>query len=163
MEQAFSSFLNLESFAAPLAWILQRDRWAQCQGHAASQSLLVSSLSPFNFNALPSPFKCHLCSPFSLGLPPSKVLPFTWIGLLIFQFVLSSATLIDYPPQTCHSCISYVLPNRFPGSSDGKDLPTMPETQVPSLGWEEPLEKGRVTHLSILAWRIWWIEEPGRL
>ena len=43
------------------------------------------------------------------------------VFLLIFQFLLSSAVLIDYPPQTCHSCISYVLPNRFPGSSDGKE------------------------------------------
>ena len=35
--------------------------------------------------------------------------------------------------------------------------------QVPSLGWEVPLEVGRATHSSILAWRIPWIEEPGGL
>ena len=35
-----------------------------------------------------------------------------------------------------------------------KNLPTMHETQVPSLGWEDPLEKGMDTHSSILAWRI---------
>ena len=35
--------------------------------------------------------------------------------------------------------------------------------QVQSLGWEDPLEKGRTTHSSILAWRIPWREEPGRL
>ena len=34
--------------------------------------------------------------------------------------------------------------------------------QVPSLGWEDPLEKGTATHSSILAWRIPWTEEPGR-
>ena len=33
--------------------------------------------------------------------------------------------------------------------------------QVPSLGWEDPLEKGLATHSSILAWRIPWTEEPG--
>ena len=44
-----------------------------------------------------------------------------------------------------------------------KDPPTMPETQVRSLGWEDPLEKGMATHSSILAWRIPWTEEPGRL
>ena len=43
-----------------------------------------------------------------------------------------------------------------------KNLPVMWETQVRSLGWEDPLEKGTATHSSILAWRIprgrgvWW-------
>ena len=39
----------------------------------------------------------------------------------------------------------------------------MQETQVPFLGWEDPLEKEMATHSSILAWRIPWREEPGRL
>ena len=37
----------------------------------------------------------------------------------------------------------------------------MRETQVPSLGWEDPLEKEKATHSSILAWKIPWTEEPG--
>ena len=36
-------------------------------------------------------------------------------------------------------------------------------TQVQSLGWEDPLEKGMATHSSILVWRIPWTEEPGEL
>ena len=44
-----------------------------------------------------------------------------------------------------------------------KNLPAMQETQVQSLGWEDPLEKGMATHSSILAWRIPWTEEPGGL
>ena len=44
-----------------------------------------------------------------------------------------------------------------------KNLPAMWETQVRSLGWEDPLEKEMVTHSSILAWRIPWTEEPGGL
>ena len=44
-----------------------------------------------------------------------------------------------------------------------KNLPAMQETRVQSLGWEFPLENGRATHSSILAWRIPWTEEPGRL
>ena len=44
-----------------------------------------------------------------------------------------------------------------------KNLPTMQETQVQPLGWEDPLEKGMATHSSSLAWRIAWIEEPGGL
>ena len=39
----------------------------------------------------------------------------------------------------------------------------MLETQVRSLGWEDPLEKGMATHSIILAWGIPWTEEPGRL
>ena len=39
----------------------------------------------------------------------------------------------------------------------------MQETQVRSLGWEDPLEEGKATHSSILAWRVPWTEEPGRL
>ena len=44
-----------------------------------------------------------------------------------------------------------------------KSLPTMQETQVRSLGEEDPLEKEMATHSSILAWKIRWTEEPGRL
>ena len=39
----------------------------------------------------------------------------------------------------------------------------MQETQVQSLGWEDPLEEGIATHSRILAWRIPWTEEPGGL
>ena len=44
-----------------------------------------------------------------------------------------------------------------------RNLPAMWETRVRSLGQEDPLEKEVATHSSILAWRIPWSEEPGRL
>ena len=44
-----------------------------------------------------------------------------------------------------------------------KCLPTMQKTWVQSLGWEDPLEKEMATHSSTLAWKIPWLEEPGRL
>ena len=44
-----------------------------------------------------------------------------------------------------------------------KRLPAMWETQVQSLGGEDPLEKEMATHSSPLAWKIPWTEEPGRL
>ena len=44
-----------------------------------------------------------------------------------------------------------------------KNLPAMQETQVQSLGREDPLEEGMATYSSILAWRIPWTEEPGGL
>ena len=51
----------------------------------------------------------------------------------------------------------------FPGGSLVKNPPVMQETQVQSLGQEDPLEKEMATHSSILAWRIQWTEEPGGL
>ena len=44
-----------------------------------------------------------------------------------------------------------------------KNLPPMQEMLVPSLGQEDPLEKEMATHFSILAWKIPWIKDPGRL
>ena len=61
---------------------------------------------------------------------------------------------IGYPLQ--YSWVSQVF-------QSVKNLPAMQETWVQSLGWEDPLEKGKATHSSILAWRIPWTEEPGGL
>ena len=51
----------------------------------------------------------------------------------------------------------------FPVAQTVKNLPAMQETQVRSLGWEDPLEEGLATHSSILAWRIPGMGEPGGL
>ena len=51
----------------------------------------------------------------------------------------------------------------FPGGSVVKNLQGKQETQVQSLGWEDSLEKEMATDSSILAWKIPWTEEPGRL
>ena len=66
--------------------------------------------------------------------------------------------MLQLTTSTClHNSVS------LPGGSAVKNLPAMQEQQVQSLGREEPLEEGMATHSSILAWRILWIEEPGRL
>ena len=57
---------------------------------------------------------------------------------------------------SCHSMASLVAQRL-------KHLPAMQETQVRFLGQEDSLEKEMATHSSILAWRIPWMEEPGRL
>ena len=44
-----------------------------------------------------------------------------------------------------------------------ENLPAMWDTWVRSLSWEDPLEKGKATHYSVLAWIIPWTKEPGRL
>ena len=57
---------------------------------------------------------------------------------------------------------SYDSSKDFPVDSDNS-LSTIWETQIQSLGWEDPLEKGMTTHSNILAWRIPGTEEPGGL
>ena len=71
----------------------------------------------------------------------------------------------------CYGCpnkliqISLILIEIWPSlvAQMVKSLPTMRETQVRSLGQEDPLEKEMATHSSTLAWKIPWTEEPGRL
>ena len=68
-------------------------------------------------------------------------------------------------------CVALISRNRILPTTQGpaslvaqtvKKLPAMQETWVQPLGWEVPLEKGKASHSSILAWRIPWTEEPGR-
>ena len=63
----------------------------------------------------------------------------------------------------CDKCHVQRLPD-FPSGSRIKNplaIQQPQEMQVRSLGWEDPLEEGKATHSSILAWRIPWTEEPG--
>ena len=109
-----------------------------------------------------------LCRPFSSGLlffPASGSFPmrlFTSNG----QSIAASASesVIPMNNEDCFPLRERVL---FQGASlvaqRLKCLPGMRETQVQSLGREDPLEKEMATHSSTLAWRIPWREEPGRL
>ena len=85
--------------------------------------------------------------------------------------------LTSGPPGKSHTLLSYVNESKYyfarsnieyqPGGlvvkKKKKSLPAVQETLVPSLGQEDPLEKGMATHSRIFAWRIPWTEEPGRL
>ena len=73
-----------------------------------------------------------------------------------------------FPFRVCHLPVLWLGAKSpgfwdFPGSSAVKNLPAVPETQVQSLGREEPSQKGMATHSTIFAWEIPWTEEPGRL
>ena len=59
--------------------------------------------------------------------------------------------------------LGWVIPGASLVAQRIKRLPAMQETQVRSLGWEDPLEKEMATHSSTLAWRIPWTEEPSGL
>ena len=61
------------------------------------------------------------------------------------------------------NCYNYTVEGTSLVSQMVKHLPTMWETQVRSLGWEDPLEKEMAIHSSTLAWKIPWTEELGRL
>ena len=63
-------------------------------------------------------------------------------------------TSFTVPPVTCRASLVAQMV---------KNLLTMQENWVQFLHWEDPLEKGMATHSCILAWRIPWTEEPGRL
>ena len=55
------------------------------------------------------------------------------------------------------------MPRVSLGTQTIKDMPAMWETQVQSLDWEDLREKETASHSSTLAWKIPWVEEPGRL
>ena len=70
---------------------------------------------------------------------------------------------IEVIPLTSRGFLFFFFsPGTFLMAQTVKNLPAVRETQVQSMGQEDPLEKGGATHSSILAWKIPWIEEPGR-
>ena len=76
----------------------------------------------------------------------------------------SSALASDsLSPELPGKLIMTCMHKGFPNGSDSKESPAIQETQVRSLGQEDPLEKGMATHSSILAWRILRTEAPGGL
>ena len=98
--------------------------------------------------------------------------PSSSLGLFLYDRFLGGRQLaqrLDLPPplpglfQIVRWFPGGSLVKGFPGAHMVKNLPAMWETQVRSLGREDPLEKGMETHSSILAWEVSWTEEPGGL
>ena len=97
---------------------------------------------------------------FSLSLSP-YVYIYTCVCVSVCISYYDASSFVHLS-QDCFSYAgSFVVP--FPVAQMVKNLPAMQETCVWSWGQEDPLEKGIVTRSSILAWRIPWTEEPGRL
>ena len=82
-------------------------------------------------------------------------------------FLIALSPFISFTQQTFCLCFCFSCRHEWIGGSlvaqMVKNLPVMQETHVWSPNQEDPLEKGMATHSSILAWRIPWTEEPGRL
>ena len=92
-------------------------------------------------------------------LPRSKHRLISWL-------LLPCAVILEPKKRKNRHCFHFppiYLPLGFPHSSVGKEFACKQETQVWFLGWEDPLQKEMATHSSILAWRIPWTEETGRL
>ena len=85
----------------------------------------------------------QLCIPTTWSLEKSKK--------YIYIYILDSTILIEsYLVKSRSSLLSQTV----------KNLPVMQETQIQSLGWDDPLQKKIAIHSSILAWEIPWTEEP---
>ena len=67
--------------------------------------------------------------------------------------------------EVAQSCLTHFSTNTTASliAQSVKNLPAIWETQVQSMGWEDPLEKEMANHSSTLAWKILWTEEPGGL
>ena len=90
--------------------------------------------------------------------------PFLWAwgesSLASLPLLIRIPVPLDLAPTLMTSFnLNYLLIWASQVSQIVKNLPAMPESQVKFLDWEDPLEKGLVTHSSILAWRIPWTEE----
>ena len=95
---------------------------------------------------------------------PQKVYFKIPLSLIITLFSYSSRFLVIFNfffcLFVCGALFNYAaLFVGFPGGSMVKNLSAKQQTWVPSLGWEDPLEKGMAIHSSILAWEIPWTEE----
>ena len=88
------------------------------------------------------------------------------LSIMVYPRILS-VVLCAVPQNLVYPvCIQWFTssnPQGLPCGSVVKSLPAVQETQVWSLGWKDPLEKGMATHLGILAWRTPWAEELGGL
>ena len=76
-----------------------------------------------------------------------------WLGVLTLLMIKNLHIIYCLPKCPWASLVAQTV----------KNLPAMQETRVWSLYRKDPLEKGKTTHLSVLAWRIPWTEEPGGL
>ena len=109
------------------------------------------SLSSFTFNK----------RLFSSSSPSAiRVVSSAYLRLLIFLpaiLIPACASSSSAFPMMCSAYRASLIAQLV------KNLPVVQETRVQFLGQEDPLEKEMATHSSILAWRIPWTEEPGRL
>ena len=132
-------------------------------GSAWTQTWLACLLSPEAFIQFPqksTSTQKSRSTQLTAGLVPPPSLALTQ-GVSWFHFIsISSHHKSSHPSFSKYSLSTY---HYSLVTQMVKNPPTMQETWVQSLGQEDPLQEGMVTHPCILAWRIPWTEEPGGL
>ena len=103
-------------------------------------------------------------TPHKLRFVESKFLVLNW-NIVDLQYCVSFKCTAKWISFTYMHCFMYTYTQYMASlvAQSGKNLLAVQETRVQSLGWEDPLEKEMASHSSILAWKIPWIMEPGRL
>ena len=133
---------------------------------------ISSSVTPFSSSnvILPKPethsfllFPCFTSSrKSSLTYSTFHLMSLTFTQLVLYHFHLFKRFSFQHIFKMKFFCI-FSLSWASQVAQMVKCLPAMRETRVQSLGWEDPLEKEMATHSSTPAWKIPWMEEPGRL
>ena len=132
---------------------------AEAAAHQAPLSMGFPK--PDYWSGLPLPSPGDLLHP---GIEPrSPALQVDSLPTELQGKLLSNSTCLMPCTSSYFSSVICLMYKGFPVAWMVKNLPAVQETQVQPLSQEEPLEKGMAIHTSILAWRIPWTEEPGRL
>ena len=97
----------------------------------------------------------QLCNPMDYSPPVSSIHGISQARILKWVAISFSNVYINLT--------SPVPPGASLMAQMVKNLPAVQETRVWPLGWEDPLEEEMATHYTILAWKVSWLEEPGRL
>ena len=123
--------------------------------------LSIGFPKPDYWSGLPLPSPGDLLHP---GIEPrSPALQVDSLPTELQGKLLSNSTCLMPCTSSFFSSVICLMYKGFPVAWMVKNLPAVQETQVQPLSQEDPLEKGMAIHTSILAWRIPWTEEPGRL
>ena len=127
------------------------ERWVELPVLCGRFSLVTSSVHSVSSRCVsaPAPDSSHPVCPLWCASVYVSCLPLFGCGpaLSPFAFVACGFGILSMNPS----------------SQMVKHPPAMQQSQVQSLGWEDPLEEGMTVHSSILAWRVPWTEDPGGL
>ena len=108
------------------------------------------------------PFLCPVLCSWGFGLWIRRPLRFPAVEFYDPLFVRFLPSLLSWRAKSINHKAGWELQSSLV-TQMVKNPPAILETWVRTLGWEDPLEKGKATHSRILAWRIPWTEDPGRL
>ena len=156
-----------------LCWFLSQINMNQLQVYICS----LPFEPPSHLSPHPSPLGCHRAPEHWVKQLRTGYLFYVW-HCICFRAALSISPTLSLPCSV-HKFVLYVcvsinalqIGSSIWSESESsslvtqmvKNLPAMQETRIPSLGWEDPLEKGMATHSSILAWRIPWTEQENSM